>query len=287
MIHSEEYIKDSRFEWWNDDFLDLLAKRFSLGDARSILDLGTGLGHWSRLLLKRIKPDWTFHGLDLEQHWVEQAQAAFKAEFPDIDAARIQFKQGDAHSLSYPDESFDLVTCQTVLMHLRDPSAALREIKRVLRVGGLILCAEPINLINRLDFSTVTEQVDVTVLVNAYRLWTFFQRGIRASNNGDHNIAAYLPGLLAASGFHSIQTYTNDKAFVSLPASSDVSESAPECEDAQVIRQRALQGGATEAEVSSGLAALELLRALKIKQIAKGQFAQSGISAMLITGARR
>ena len=55
-------------------------------------------------------------------------------------------------------------------MHLRNPLTALQEMRRVLRIGGLILCTEPINLINRLSFSTVTNVADVETLVNAFRL---------------------------------------------------------------------------------------------------------------------
>jgi SAM-dependent methyltransferase len=287
MIHSEEYIEDSRFAWWNPDYLDLLIKRFALRDAKIILDVGVGLGHWSRLLLKRLPAEWTFHGLDMEKHWVDKGLATFAAEFPNVDRSRFEFKQGDAHSLPYSDESFDLVTCQTVLMHLRDPLTALREMRRVLRAGGLILCAEPINLINRLSFSTVTHVADVETLVNAYRLWTFFQRGIQTSNHGDHNIGAYLPSLLRTAGFHTIEAYTNDKASFTVPGRYDASECEPIWEDAAVIRENALRGGATDAEISAGLTALELLQALKVRQVTDNQFAQSSPSVTLVVGARR
>src|ERR1700732_3406259 len=101
----------------------------------------------------------------------------------------------------------------------------------VLGVGGLILCAEPINLINRLSFSTVTHVADVETLVNAYRLWTFFQKGIQTSNHGDHNIGAYLPSLLRTAGFHTIVAYTNDKASFTVPGRYDASECEPIWED--------------------------------------------------------
>jgi SAM-dependent methyltransferase len=287
MIHSEEHIKDVRFEWWNADYLDLLAERFALRKVSTILDVGVGLGHWSRLLLKRVASEWTFCGLDIEEHWVRKAQATFAAEFGDIAVGRMEFKKGDAHSLPYPDEAFDLVTCQTVLMHLRDPVKALHEMKRVLRVGGLVLCAEPINLINRCDFSTATEAADVQTLVDAYRLWIFFQRGIRRASQGDHNLGAYLPGLLEAVGFHCVQVYTNDKASMVVPSNYQPSERIAKWEDANVIRRQALEAGATEADVSAGLAALEALQVLKVEQLARSQFVQSGVSAMLVAGGRR
>jgi hypothetical protein len=48
--HSAEYFGAERDLWWNRDFLELLSRRFRLGTARSLLDVGSGLGHWGALL---------------------------------------------------------------------------------------------------------------------------------------------------------------------------------------------------------------------------------------------
>ena len=63
--------------------------------------------------------------------------------------------RGDATEIPLPSESFDVVTCQTVLMHLAQPADALREMLRILRPGGLLVCVEPNNLWNylRLHFA--------------------------------------------------------------------------------------------------------------------------------------
>ena len=58
-------------------------------------------------------------------------------------------------------------------------------------------------------------------------------------------------------------------------------------EDVIVFLERALPGGATEAEISAGLTAPELLQALKVKQVTNNQFAQSSPSVTLVVGARR
>ena len=57
----------------------------------------------------------------------------------------MSFQAGRAESLPFPDGSFDLVTCQTVLIHVREPSVALREYLRVVRPGGRLLLIEPNN----------------------------------------------------------------------------------------------------------------------------------------------
>lgn len=46
---------------------------------------------------------------------------------------------GDAHSLPFPDETFDLVISVTVFEHLRYPHVAAREVRRVLKPGGTFM----------------------------------------------------------------------------------------------------------------------------------------------------
>lgn len=48
----------------------------------------------------------------------------------------VDFKQGDAESIPFEDESFDVVVNRDVLWTLPNPDTALREWKRVLRPGG-------------------------------------------------------------------------------------------------------------------------------------------------------
>jgi 2-polyprenyl-3-methyl-5-hydroxy-6-metoxy-1,4-benzoquinol methylase len=50
----------------------------------------------------------------------------------------IEFSVEDVHSLTFADASFDVVHAHQVLQHVADPVAALREMARVTRPGGLI-----------------------------------------------------------------------------------------------------------------------------------------------------
>ena len=55
--------------------------------------------------------------------------------------------EADTDRLPFIDGSFDLITANMVIEHLADPAAALREVQRVLKPGGVFLCHTP-NLLN-------------------------------------------------------------------------------------------------------------------------------------------
>jgi SAM-dependent methyltransferase len=73
-------------------------------------------------------------GLDLEsdQFSVGQALASERG------LTNVRFEQGSIYHLPFPDASFDAVFAHAVLYHLAEPIAALREIHRVLRPGGVV-----------------------------------------------------------------------------------------------------------------------------------------------------
>jgi len=68
-------------------------------------------------------------------------------ERPDFPADNIgegiTFSKGDVYAMPFPDASFDMVILWHVLEHLSNPFAALRESRRVLTEGGLLLIAVP------------------------------------------------------------------------------------------------------------------------------------------------
>jgi SAM-dependent methyltransferase len=61
----------------------------------------------------------------------------------------VEFALGDVYDLAAEDDSFDVVHAHQVLQHLTDPVAALRQMARVCRPGGLIAVRD-------VDYATVT-----------------------------------------------------------------------------------------------------------------------------------
>jgi SAM-dependent methyltransferase len=97
-----------------------------------VLDLASGTGEPAISLAARVGPQGHVTALDLSADLLEIAQKRARARGLDNFRAR----QADAHSLPFPDKSFDLATSRFGVMFFRDPEGALAELRRVLRPGA-------------------------------------------------------------------------------------------------------------------------------------------------------
>ncbi|MDD5304235.1 MAG: class I SAM-dependent methyltransferase [Elusimicrobia bacterium] len=220
--HSAEYFGEARDFWWNADFMALMAGRWQLSRARSILDAGCGIGHWGRSLSPFLSPDAALTGVDREPAWVEKAAAIAQ----DKGLARFRYLRGDANALPFDDAQFDLVTCQTLLIHVPDPRATLREFMRVLKPGGLMVLSEPNNLAGSLVRDSSNFDGDIGALTDAVRLQALCERGKAALGRGNNSVGDLLPGLLHGTGLEDIQAYLSDKATLTLPHQSTPGQAA-------------------------------------------------------------
>lgn len=201
--HSEAFLNDLRDGWWNRDWLALVAERAALGEVRRALDVGCGQGHWTRLVARLLHPDAVLDGVDREPEWVRRATAR--------GTPQQRFAVSAAEALPFADGSFDLVTCQTLLIHVADPRAALAEWRRVLRPGGQLLLAEPNNLPNALSAFAPLHDAPVEDLLEAVRLEVMVERGKRLLGEGYNSLGEELPGLLGA-GWTDVVAWNSDRA---------------------------------------------------------------------------
>ncbi|VEG28167.1 class I SAM-dependent methyltransferase [Actinomyces howellii] len=56
----------------------------------------------------------------------------------------VELVTGDVHELPFEDDSFDVVHAHQVLQHVADPVAALREMRRVTRPGGIVAARDAV-----------------------------------------------------------------------------------------------------------------------------------------------
>jgi ubiquinone/menaquinone biosynthesis C-methylase UbiE len=99
----------------------------------SLLDIGCGPGTITADLARLVAPGPVI-GLDASADVVAQAEAHAAAS----GLTNLRFEVGDLFALAHDDASFDVVHAHQVLQHLVDPVAALVELRRVLRPGGIL-----------------------------------------------------------------------------------------------------------------------------------------------------
>ena len=121
-----------------------------------------------------------------------------------------------AETLPFDDETFDMVTCQTLLMHVREPERVLGEMLRVTRPGGIVLVAESNNLVGPIVDSVVLgDSPDLIATVLRFQLQC--QRGKAALGEGDDLLGEALPALLTRAGLCEVKLRINDRAGPMVP----------------------------------------------------------------------
>ncbi|MEV6493927.1 class I SAM-dependent methyltransferase [Actinoplanes sp. NPDC051633] len=87
-------------------------------------------------------------GLDISRTMVEIAgENAARA------GVTAGFRHGDATAMPFPDSSFDFIVCQAAFKNFLDPIAALDEMHRVLRPGGLAVIQDLNSAATRADIA--------------------------------------------------------------------------------------------------------------------------------------
>ena len=74
-----------------------------------------------------------------------------KVDTADIDRDDVDYKE-DLRRLSFPDASYDMVYASHVLEHIDDDEAAIKEVWRVLKPGGIAILPVPINAPKTVDY---------------------------------------------------------------------------------------------------------------------------------------
>lgn len=113
----------------------VLADILAIGPGDRVLDVACGTGVLARDAADRVGPQGRVTGLDLNDGMLAVARRV---------RPELEWRQGDATQLPFPDGSFDVVASQMAFMFFPDRIAALRQMWRVLAAGGrlaVLVCA--------------------------------------------------------------------------------------------------------------------------------------------------
>jgi SAM-dependent methyltransferase len=102
-----------------------------------VADLGCGVGMVTEMLAELVGPEGRAVGVDFSSAQLAQARKQFNGR-----KANVTFVHASATDVNLPAESFDLVCCRFLLIHLPDPESALREMRRLLKPNGILVCED-------------------------------------------------------------------------------------------------------------------------------------------------
>jgi ubiquinone/menaquinone biosynthesis C-methylase UbiE len=165
-----------------------------------LLDCGCGPGNITLDLARSIAPGEVI-GVDQDAGQIAMASAAAQ----DAKLSNARFRQANIYALPFADGEFDRAFSHALFEHLADPLAAMREIKRVLRPGGVAgLCAP--------DWRAFIVEPSSPDLVAAIELYKRIQR----SGGGDPDIGGKLAAMMVAAGYSEVKPIAHYECYAPL-----------------------------------------------------------------------
>jgi len=153
-----------------------------------VLDVGCGPGTITIDLAQRVAPG-SVLGIDNDPApLVEARDAARRHHTPNV-----SFVVADVSRLDFSDGTFDVVHAHQVLQHLVEPVAALREMRRVCKPGGVVAARDA-------DYAAMTWYPPQAGLDR----WLQLYRRVARSNQAEPDAARHLLSWARAAGFDQI-----------------------------------------------------------------------------------
>jgi len=168
----------------------------SLHPGLDLLDVGCGPGTLTVDLARRVAGGRAV-GIDRSADVI--AKAAAHAASANV---AVEFAPGDVYALAYPENAFDIVHAHQLLQHLTDPVRALREMRRVLRPGGVLAVRDS-------DYSCFSwAPVDARL-----DRWLALYRGVARRNGAEPDAGRFLKAWTLAADFRSVTVTSSTWTF--------------------------------------------------------------------------
>ncbi len=133
---------------WSQEIRRYLLGKITLAEGDKILEVGSGTGAVLSLLSEETHAQ--CYGID-----IDFASLAFSAKL----GYPLALAAGDAYSLPFSDDSFNLTYCHYLLLWIKNPLAVIAEMVRVTRPGGFVIALAEPDYQARIDQPTILAQL--------------------------------------------------------------------------------------------------------------------------------
>ncbi len=163
----------------------------------NILDVGCGPGTITVDLARLADP-----GVVTALEVSAEVLALSRSEAARRDRRNLAFVVGDVLALDFPDDTFDIVHAHQVLQHLGDPVAALAEMRRVCKPGGIVAARDG-------DYAAFTWFPEVAELDE----WLQLYRTAARANGGEPDAGRRLLAWAHAAGLRDVTATSSTWCF--------------------------------------------------------------------------
>jgi SAM-dependent methyltransferase len=184
--HHESVLRSHRWRTAENSAAYLLPE---LKPGLDLLDVGCGPGNITIDLAGTVRPGRTV-GIDAAAEIIDAARATAKEQ----GATGLEFEVADVYDLPFDEGTFDVVHAHQVVQHLAEPVAALRQMRRVCRAGGVVAVRDS-------DYDAMTWYPHNEGITR----WLDMYRAVARGNRGDPDAGRQLVHWAHGAGFSDVR----------------------------------------------------------------------------------
>ena len=149
-IHGSKPREQRRLSSLNELLNQACLRELALTGGEAVLDVGSGLGQFTRDMARAVAPDGRVIGVEQDKQQLAEARRQAQ-EVGEVDL--VEWRHGDALDLPLEKSEwgrFDVAHARFVLEHVREPEQVVRQMVRAVRRGGRVVLADDDHQVLRL-----------------------------------------------------------------------------------------------------------------------------------------
>jgi len=198
-----EYLQNTRWLYYNDDYLNFLVRDvWKIDSPVNLVDFGCGFGYLGLKLLPLLPKGSSYTGLEKGTELIQRARENF-ADLP----FPTEFIPCDIETI-HMESRYDIALSHAFLLHMTDSKKILQKMIDSVRDQGRVICFEPHWIANASNYALDgVDQSDVMRLGELQKLYELDAR--RTGKNG--NIGMLLPILFSQLGLKDVECRVSDR----------------------------------------------------------------------------